>query len=85
MAGDAPSRWLDILSGRAITGQIPIPDPDRKLALQELERPTTKVELRRLLGMFGFYRAYVIDFASIAKPLTDLTGNDIRSVLCLCV
>ena len=45
--------------------------------LQELERPTTKAELRRLLGMFGYYRAYVADFAGIAKPLTDLTGNEV--------
>jgi len=31
------------------------PDPDKTAVLQELERPRTKAELRRLLGMFGYY------------------------------
>jgi len=53
------------------------PDPDKTAVLQELERPRTKAELRRLLGMFGYYRAYVADYAEICKPLTDLTGKEV--------
>jgi len=53
------------------------PDPEKLSVLQNLERPTTKSELRRLLGMFGYYRNYVAGFAGLAKPLTDLTGNEI--------
>jgi hypothetical protein len=53
------------------------PDPDKMSVLQDLERPTTKAELRRLLGMFSYYRAYVANFARIVKPLTDLTAKDI--------
>ena len=36
----------------------------------------TKKEVQAFLGVAGFHRIFVKDFAMIAKPLTDLTGND---------
>ena len=33
--------------------------------------------MRRLLCKFGYYRNYVAGFAGLAKPLTDLTCNEI--------
>ncbi|XP_070174274.1 uncharacterized protein [Littorina saxatilis] len=38
-----------------------------------LEEPKTKKEVRRFLGMLGFYRRYVPHFSEIALPLTNLT------------
>ena len=52
------------------------PDPDRLKAVSEMKPPATKKELRQMLGFFSYYRAYVKDFARIAKPLTDLTGKN---------
>ena len=52
------------------------PDPERLTVIQNLTRPETKTEVRRLLGMFGYYRTYIAGFARLAKPLTDLTGAD---------
>ena len=33
-------------------------------------------EVRQLLGLLSFHRRYVQNFASIAKPLTELLGGD---------
>ena len=50
-------------------------DPQRLSAIATIPRPTTKRELRRLLGALGYYREYIPQFALIAKPLTDLTNK----------
>eukprot|EP00794_Sanderia_malayensis_P005085 gene5085-5741_t len=39
--------------------------------------PKTIGELRKLLGLLGYYRKYIPEFAKIAKPLTDLLRTDI--------
>ncbi|KAI3357900.1 hypothetical protein L3Q82_016288, partial [Scortum barcoo] len=36
--------------------------------------PTTRRELRRFLGMVGYYRRYCKNFSSVAAPLTALTS-----------
>ena len=45
------------------------------------EPPSTVGELRSLLGLFGYYRCYVRDFARKVKPLYDLLkidGGDVK-------
>ena len=39
----------------------------------QVNSPKTKKEVRAFLGMVGYYRKFVANFATIAKPLTDLT------------
>jgi len=51
------------------------PDPERLKAVAEMKPPTTKKQLRQVLGLLSYYRSYVKNFAEIAKPLTDLTGG----------
>lgn len=41
-------------------------------AIRESPRPRTKKEVRSFLGLVGWYRRFIPDFASIAVPLTDL-------------
>lgn len=53
------------------------PDPEKVRAIRELQRPRTKRELRSVLGLCGYYRNYVRDYAEIAKPLTELTGRKV--------
>ncbi|KAL8570938.1 hypothetical protein ACOMHN_023610 [Nucella lapillus] len=36
-------------------------------------RPKSKTEVRSLLGLIGFYREFVPNFAAITSPLSDLT------------
>ncbi|XP_077564364.1 uncharacterized protein LOC144179802 [Haemaphysalis longicornis] len=49
------------------------PDPAKLEAIKGLKVPQTKKELRSALGLCGYYRDYVPNFAAIAKPLTQLT------------
>ncbi len=42
-------------------------------AVLEMKPPTKVKEIRRFLGMTGFYRKYIHNYAKIATPLTDLT------------
>ena len=41
--------------------------------IKEAAHPTTKRQVRSFLGLVGYYRKFIPDFASIAVPLTDLT------------
>lgn len=49
-------------------------DPNKVAAIEGLQVPKTKKELRSTLGLCGYYCSYVQNFAKIAWPLTQLTG-----------
>ena len=36
-------------------------------------RPTTKEEIMSFLGLIGYYQPFILNFAAIAVPLSDLT------------
>jgi hypothetical protein len=57
------------------------PNPEKLEVIRTLERPTTRKQLRSVLGMFGYFRSYIAGFSSIAKPLTDLTSKRVPDVL----
>ena len=57
------------------------PDPELLKAVAEMKPPTTKKQLRQVLGLFSYYRAYVDRFSEHAKPLTDLTGGRKPTIL----
>jgi hypothetical protein len=41
--------------------------------IKKASRPTTKHELRSFMGLMGYYRDFIPNFAAVAVPLTDLT------------
>ena len=55
-------------------------EPARKRvdALQALTKPTDLKGLRRLLGLFSYYREYIANFAAIVEPLTKLLKKGVR-------
>ena len=46
---------------------------DKVKTIMDYPRPSTKKELRAFLGLIGYYRKFIKDFATVALPLTDLT------------
>ena len=44
-------------------------------AIKEWALPTTKSQARAFLGVAGYYRTHIKDYATIAKPWTDVIGK----------
>ena len=49
-------------------------------AIINFSRPTSKKELKRFLGMIGFYRNFIESFSKISKPLNNLTSDKIEFI-----
>ena len=43
----------------------------------EYSAPSNLKGVRQFLGMVGYYRPFIQNFATLAKPLTDLTEKDV--------
>ena len=52
-------------------------DPTKIEAVMKWKRPTTVTEIRSFLGLTGYYRRFVQDFARIVTPLSQLTKKDV--------
>ncbi len=46
-------------------------------AIRQFQSPKSKKELKRFLGMAGFYRDFIRDFATISEPLNKLTCDNV--------
>ncbi len=63
--------------GRLVSGDGYRMDPKDTEALERFREPPKNVgELRSLLGLFGYYRCYIKNFARKVKPLYDLLKSD---------
>lgn len=58
--------------GHLISKEGMLPDQDKISAVSEWKTPTTDTEIRQFLGLAGYYRRFVKDFAKIAVPLHNL-------------
>jgi len=59
--------------GHIVSDQGIHPDPDRVKAISEMKIPENVKELRSFLGLVGYYRKFIPDFAKICNCLYDLT------------
>ena len=59
--------------GIVITENGMEPNPEKTKAIRELKEPTTLKQLRRVLGIFAYYRKFIPKFSIHAAPLYDLT------------
>uniref|UniRef100_A0A2S2PNA9 RNA-directed DNA polymerase n=1 Tax=Schizaphis graminum TaxID=13262 RepID=A0A2S2PNA9_SCHGA len=65
---------LDYLGFRIAEGEI---RPGRKVdALANFPRPRDAHEIRRFLGLAGYFRRFIVKYAELAEPLTLLTAKD---------
>ncbi|KAF0702834.1 Uncharacterized protein FWK35_00039000, partial [Aphis craccivora] len=72
------ARELDYLGFRISEGTV---KPGRKVrAIAKFPRPRDTHEVRRFLGLAGYFRRFIIKYAQIAAPLTCLTGKDVPFV-----
>ncbi|MCP3663818.1 MAG: hypothetical protein GY696_15225, partial [Gammaproteobacteria bacterium] len=62
--------------GHIISADGLSPDPEKVRAVSEFPVPGSVTELRRFLGMIGYYRRFLPRFAQIARPLFNLMKKD---------
>ena len=51
-------------------------DPGKVSAVKSWPTPTTLKEVRAFIGFTNFYRGFIKDFSTMARPLHDLTKKD---------
>ena len=53
-------------------------DPDKVAAIARLQNPKSVAEIRTFLGMTGYYRNCIQNYAHIAEPLVELTRKNYK-------
>ena len=53
-------------------------EPNKLKAPQELPTPTDVSGIKRVMGMFSYYRKFIPKFAILAEPLTKLTRKNVK-------
>ena len=54
------------------------PPPSKTQAIQKMNPPATPKQVHAFLGLVGYYRKFIKNFAKIAKPLTLLTRQQVK-------
>jgi len=55
-------------------------DPEKVKTIQEYTEPKNLFSLRSFLGLAIYYRSFVKDFATIARPLNSILKGEIGTV-----
>ena len=66
------------LLGYILNGDGIHTDPDKVQAIREMSPPKNVHDVRRYLGMSGYYRTSLPNYAKIAEPLIDLTRKNVK-------
>ena len=63
---------VDFLCNRLEEGLIGLHE-NNVTKIRDARRPTTKKQIRSFMGLTGYYRDFIPNFAALAVPLSDLT------------
>lgn len=66
--------------GHVITDKGVKPNPEKLRAVHEFPIPKTPKDVKSFLGFVSYYRRFISDFSSIAKPLTNLLKKNVEFV-----
>ena len=66
------------LLGYLVSGEGIHTDPDKVQAIRDMAPPKNVHDVRRYLGMCGFYRSSMPHYAQTAEPLVELTRKHVR-------
>lgn len=66
--------------GHFITKDGIKPDPAKTMAVTNFPTPKTPKNIKSFLGLVGYYRRFIKNFAHIAKPLTSLLRKNIEFI-----
>ncbi|XP_062569214.1 uncharacterized protein LOC134231291 [Saccostrea cucullata] len=58
--------------GHIVGNGVTQPDPNKVTAVKEFPLPITKRDLKSFLGLTGYYRQYIQNYAKISVTLTDM-------------
>ena len=61
--------------GHVVSSRGVSTDPQKVKAVQEWPKPQCLTQLKAFLGTVGYYRRYIPDYATVAKPLNQLTSK----------
>lgn len=67
--------------GHVITRDGIKPNPDKISAIQNYPIPKTATEIKRFLGLVGYYRKFIPNFARITKPMTQCLKKGYKIIL----
>lgn len=62
--------------GHVVSGEGVKPDPKKIAAVVNYPRPKNERDIIAFIGLIGYYRRFIKDFASRTKPLTELLKKD---------
>ena len=64
--------------GHIVSGEGIKPVPEKLSSIQQIPWPCTPKEVKQFLGLVGYYRKFIPQYADIAQPLNSLTRKDVE-------
>ena len=67
--------------GYIVGNGVKTPEPAKTEAIAEFSQPCSKSDVRSFLGLTGYYRSFVPDYATISAPLSDATKKSMPTTV----